>query len=62
VGHVEVAWGELSTAVRAGDVGASEAHGVERQSLIIKASGVEAQSCVATENRITAKIFMYGDA
>ena len=59
---VEVAGRELTAAVRAGDVGAREAHRVEGEALVVEARRLEAQACVGAEDRVAAQVFMHGDA
>jgi hypothetical protein len=48
--------------VRAGDVGAGQAHRVEGEPLVVEARGLEAQAGVGTEDRVAAQVLMHRDA
>ena len=59
---VEVARRKLAAAMRAGDVGAGEAHRIDGKALIVKAGRLETQAHIGAEDRVTAQVFVDCDA
>ena len=55
---VEVAGRKLAAAMRAGDIGAREAHRVERQALIVEAGRLETQAHIGAEDWVAAQVFV----
>jgi len=59
---LEVAGGQLTAAVRAGDVGAGQTHRVEGEPLVVEACGLESQARVGAQDRIATQVLMDRDA